>query len=69
MPEKSPCAHCGTVGFVRQEHVVAAGWSFVEYYCGHCEHTWKVLEENERRAKPRFARRSIQDAPDRSRAS
>jgi len=38
------CVQCGTRGLVRSEHVIAAGAAAVHYYCGRCEHTWKVPE-------------------------
>jgi len=42
MPYTTPCVHCGVVGNVRWERVLTGTVSFVEYYCGRCEHVWRV---------------------------
>ena len=67
MPEKTPCAHCGRVGFVRWERVLVGVRAFVDFYCGKCEHTWRVAETGERRAKARARRYT--ETPDHSRSS
>lgn len=67
MPDRMPCAHCGTVGFVRRERVITGRKAFVDHYCGRCDHAWRVAEVNERRAAPRVRPRPSADTPDRSR--
>jgi hypothetical protein len=48
VPSTTPCVHCGVVGNVRWERVLTGTISFVEYYCGRCEHVWRVEEGDER---------------------
>jgi hypothetical protein len=67
MPAYTPCAHCATVGFVRREYVIARGRAAVQYYCGRCDRTWNILEEHERRARPRPVIHTATEEPDRSR--
>ena len=57
MPNKTPCVHCGVVGYVRWEHVIHGNEAAVEYYCGRCEHQW-VIRERERRKAPRPVKRA-----------
>ena len=57
MPFTTPCVRCGVVGNVRWERVLTGTVSYVEYYCGRCEHVWRVDEGSERRM----------DTPDRRR--
>ena len=59
MPSTTPCLHCGIVGNVRWERVLTGTVSFTEYYCGRCEHVWRVDEDGDRPA----------DAPDRRQTS
>ena len=40
MPTTTPCQYCGSVGFVRKEHVIKADAAYVHYYCGHCNSSW-----------------------------
>jgi hypothetical protein len=44
MPAQTPCERCGTVGFVRREHVIEKGKALTRFYCGHCNQTWEVVE-------------------------
>lgn len=53
MPSTTPCVHCGVVGNVRWERVITGTVILVEYYCGRCEHVWRVREDEERRDTPR----------------
>ena len=55
MPSTTPCVNCRTVGNVRWERVITGTVVLVEYYCGHCEHVWRVREDEERRDTPRPA--------------
>jgi len=57
--------HCGVVGNVRWERVLTGTISFVEYYCGRCEHVWRVEEDEERGSHAPERRRSSR--PDRRR--
>jgi hypothetical protein len=67
MTDRTACAHCGKVGFVRRERVITGNNVFVDHYCGRCEHAWQVAEANERRALPRTTP-AVTERPDRSRA-
>jgi hypothetical protein len=67
MLEKTPCVHCGNVGFVRWERVLLGDRAFVDFYCGQCEHAWRMAETGERRARPRVRRYT--ELPDYSRPS
>jgi len=60
MPFTTPCRHCGTVGFVRMEHVFKGGASYTRFYCGKCNQSWTETEGGERKAPSG-------DEPDRSR--
>jgi hypothetical protein len=42
MPLTTPCVQCGVVGNVRWERVLTGTVIFVEYFCGRCEHVWRV---------------------------
>jgi hypothetical protein len=44
MPDRTRCIHCRTVGFVRWEHVIKGGVSYRDYFCGHCDRSWRVAE-------------------------
>jgi len=44
LPAQTRCERCGTVGFVRREHVIEKGKSLMHYYCGHCNQSWDVVE-------------------------
>lgn len=47
MPDKTRCIHCHTVGFVRWEHVIKGGVAYRDYFCGHCDRSWRVLESDD----------------------
>lgn len=66
MPARTPCAHCGTVGLVRLEHVIKGGHAFVRHYCGACEHVWDVTPKDEPGKTP-TTKSPAADKPDRSR--
>ena len=61
MSATTPCQHCGTIGFVRKEHIFRAGDSYTQFYCGHCNRAWTEAS-GERRKAPR----TTADKPDRS---
>ena len=42
MPDRTPCPHCGKVGFVRREHVIKGGRTVTAFYCGACNRSWEV---------------------------
>ena len=65
MPSTTPCVQCGVVGNVRWERVLTGTVIFVEYYCGRCEHVWRV-DDDERLSNPGPTRI---EKPERSRAS
>jgi len=48
MPDRTQCIHCGKAGFVRLEHVIKAGKAITAFYCGACNRSWEVIEEEER---------------------
>jgi transposase-like protein len=50
MPFTMPCPRCGTVGFVRTEHVFKGGAAHTRFYCGKCNQAWTETESTERQA-------------------
>ena len=52
MPATTPCVHCGAVGNVRWERVITGTVVVVDYYCGRCDHEWRLREGDERRETP-----------------
>jgi hypothetical protein len=52
MPDKTPCQRCKKIGFVRFENVIKAGQAERQYYCGACNYTWQVKDEEPRAARP-----------------
>ena len=44
VPVRIPCPRCGTVGFVRVEHVIKGGKSYRSMFCGQCDYQWQVAE-------------------------
>jgi hypothetical protein len=66
MPDKTPCRHCKKTGFVRRERVIRGGVSATEYYCGACEHSWTITDDQPK-GKRQPARRAA-TRPDRSRS-
>jgi hypothetical protein len=64
MPDRTVCVHCGTIGFVRREHVITGGRSAINYFGGRCVHTWTILEVGERRRRPRAIERTLADRPE-----
>ena len=64
MPAHTPCAHCGTVGFVRWERIITGEESATEYYCGRCEHSWRVRDVLEQHTAPRPVARPAVTKPD-----
>jgi len=62
MPDKTRCIHCRTVGFVRWEHVIKGGLAYREYFCGHCDRSWRVDDSNHDDAE------EADDKPDRGRS-
>ncbi|HEX5110483.1 MAG TPA: hypothetical protein VFV95_18660 [Vicinamibacterales bacterium] len=44
MPTTTLCQYCGSIGFVRKEHVIKADAAYVHYYCGHCNASWTASE-------------------------
>lgn len=65
MPSTTPCPQCGVVGHVRWERVLTGTVMFVEYYCGRCEHVWRV--DDDKRLSTRAAPPT--EKPERSRAT
>jgi len=57
MPENSPCAYCGVVGFVRRERIIRGDTAFSQYDCGSCGRSWTVSDGGERREGPAERRR------------
>ena len=64
MPSTTPCVHCGIVGSVRWERVLTGTVIFVEYFCGRCEHVWR-LDQDDRLSPPGA---TPKEKPERSRA-
>jgi hypothetical protein len=67
MPAHTPCVKCGVVGFVRLEHVISGGRAVTDYYCGHCQYSWTVDQNDKRLADTRL-RAARTSKPDRSRS-
>jgi hypothetical protein len=67
MPDKTPCIHCRKIGLVRREHVVKGAYGAIEYYCGACDHSWRVPNTQAEGDAPPVTRRQTGDKPDRSR--
>ena len=65
MPSTTACVHCGSVGNVRWERVITGAESFIEYYCGRCEHEWRVNDRSERRFAPRATPKKDRSRDDR----
>ena len=51
MPDRTPCPHCGKIGFVRREHVIKGGQAATAFYCGACNRSWEV-KQDEAEARP-----------------
>jgi hypothetical protein len=65
MPSTTPCVQCGVVGNVRWERVLTGSLMFVEYYCGRCQHIWRVDADD----RPSTQGAPPNKKPERSRAS
>ena len=55
MPD-TVCHRCGSAGRIRQERIVTSDTITLEYTCGHCNHTWRRIDERrmpDRRRNPR----------------
>lgn len=58
--------HCGTIGFVRKEHVIKGATEHTQFYCGRCNQSWTSRDE-ERRGTVRPDDSVAANRPDRSR--
>lgn len=47
MSPTARCANCGTVGFVRHEHVIRGVYALIRHYCGVCQRVWDEVEESD----------------------
>ena len=45
MPDRTPCRFCGKVGLVRRERVIKGGRSIESFYCGSCNRSWEVADD------------------------
>lgn len=54
MPDRTECPRCHKTGFVRREYVVRGDDTLVSYYCGTCNYSWQVNDDEARanRATP-----------------
>jgi len=66
MPASTACAHCGTVGLVRLEHVIKGGHAILRHYCGSCDHTWDEIS-NRSPIKGSPKKTTTSERPERSR--
>jgi hypothetical protein len=67
MPDQTSCVYCRRIGLVRTEHVIKAGNAAIEHYCGNCERSWTVSDdEAHQRQVP--IRGSAAEPPERSRS-
>jgi hypothetical protein len=39
------CRYCRRTGFVRFEHVITKGQALHHFYCGACDRTWEINEQ------------------------
>jgi hypothetical protein len=62
MPHDTTCIQCGRAGFVRMERVIKGLELQLSYYCGACDHTWQVRQEDPRVAQRRA---TLREKPDR----
>jgi hypothetical protein len=50
MPQHTACEQCHRVGLVRLERIITGTKVTLSYYCGGCDHTWKVDLPDPRKA-------------------
>jgi hypothetical protein len=68
MTVKAPCINCGRAGFLRVEYVIKGGSTRIDFYCGACEHSWAVRDDEDTRSPPTAKPRGSDDKPERSRS-
>jgi hypothetical protein len=45
MPDRTPCTYCGKIGLVRRENVVKGERTTTAFYCGACNRSWEVSDD------------------------
>ena len=53
LPTRLACTHCHVAGYVCRGRVAVGERFYMEYNCGHCQHSWRIAEIGERRHRPR----------------
>jgi len=51
MPDRTTCPHCRKVGFVRREYVIKGGQAMIAFYCGSCDRSWQIEDQDPRDEK------------------
>jgi hypothetical protein len=46
MPDRTECRRCKRTGFVRVEHVIKGDKAERQFFCGACDYTWSVWDED-----------------------
>ena len=57
MHDEPACPNCRRSDLIRREHVIKGGRAVTDYYCGACEVSWTVAQD-ERRSAVRVIRGS-----------
>ena len=65
MPDRIECKYCGKTGFVRRERVIKAEHAIAVYYCGACNRSWEVTEDDTRARRDERKPISDDDGEDR----
>jgi len=58
---ETPCIKCGRVGFVRTERVIKGVALHISLYCGACDNTWQVTQDDPRVGERRATVREKKD--------
>jgi hypothetical protein len=65
MTGKTPCIHCGVIGYVRKEQVIKANEAYTRFYCRCCEGAWPATDSGD---TEQVHKERTPDKPDRSRS-
>jgi hypothetical protein len=61
MPFSTPCVRCEKIGLVRTEREITGKTLTVLYYCGACQHTWNIVQDDPRRSMLNATLRPVKD--------
>jgi hypothetical protein len=62
MPHRT-CKYCGKSGFVRRENVVKGERKITAFYCGACNRSWEVADEESQARRNTPKRRDDREPP------